>query len=93
MGEKRREKEERRKRKELLDEVCMSEGRTYGKGHWDRASFYLFRIDLYVNKRRKGGSFACGIRKGNKVFFRHAEDFATFVMTSCYLFFLEKYSW
>lgn len=66
------------------------EERNNGKGHWVR-SFY-FRID-YVNKRREGGSFACGIRKGNKVFFGHAEDFATFVMTSCYLFFLEKYSW
>lgn len=70
---------------ELLDEVYMSEGRTYGKGHWIGIEqvFIYFRIDLYVNKRREGGSFACGIKNGNKVFFRHAEDSATFVMTSC----------
>lgn len=48
-GEK-REKRERREEEEedlffmwrveeLLDEVCMSGRRTYGKGHWDRASF------------------------------------------------------
>lgn len=87
-GEKRR-----RKRKELVNEVCMSEGRTYGKGHWIglEQGFYLFRID-YVNKRREGGSFACGIKKGNQVFFRHVEDSATFVTMSCYFlfFFLKK---
>lgn len=50
--------------------------------------FYLFRIDLYVNKRREGGSFACGIKNGNKVFFGHTEDSATFVTTtSCYFLF------
>lgn len=61
-GGRRREREEEKKRKEeeedlffmwrveeLLDEVCMSEERNNGKGHWVRASFY-FRID-YVNKR------------------------------------------
>lgn len=66
------------------------------KGIWIKEigleqGFYLFRID-YVNKRREGGSFACGIKKGNQVFFRHVEDSATFVTMSCYFlfFFLKK---
>lgn len=72
----------------------MSEERNNGKGHldqgnWVRASF-LFILELFLCKQEEGGSFACGIKNGNKVFFRHAEDFATFVMTSCYLFFLEN---
>lgn len=60
------------------------EGLRYGKGHWIGLEqvFIYFRID-YVNKRREGRSFACGIRKGNKVFFGHAEDSVTFVITSC----------
>lgn len=65
-GRERREEEEEEEEEdlffmwrveELLGEVCMSEERTYGKGHldqgnWVRASFY-FRID-YINKRREG---------------------------------------
>lgn len=59
----------------------MKEGLT-AKGIGIEQVFYLFRID-YVNKRREGGSYACGIKNGNKVFFRHVEDSATFVITSC----------
>lgn len=43
------------------------EERNNGKGHWVRASFYLFRID-YVNKRREGGSLRVVLEKEIKSF-------------------------
>lgn len=77
---------------ELLGEVCMSEERTKirQRGIWikeigiEQVFIYL---ELIICKQEEGGSFACGIKKGNKVSFGHAEDSATFVTMSCLFFF------
>lgn len=48
----------------------------------------VFILELIICKQEEGGRvIACGIKKGNKVFFRHTKISATFVTTSCYLLF------
>lgn len=90
--ESRKEEEEERKRKRS-EERKGKKGIT-AKGIWIKEIgleqvFIYFRIGLC--KQEEGGRvIACGIKNGNKVFFRHAEDSVTFVMTSCYLLFLEN---